>query len=316
MNRWKLPWLLVCFVFSCHTASKRPESERQGCQPATDALGREICIPRQPARVMGLSPALTEMLFFMLRPEQICAVTQNCNFPPLSVKGKPIINTYPLDIENLALLKPDLIFAEKGINSPQDIQQIEKMGIPVFLFEYKGIADILDAMDSIGKWCGARSSEKLKLDSLVGAYQNLNKISREMKEANRPAMLAITWLDPVFAYGYNTWMTEKMDLSLGRNALIKELDQPYPSLSRETILELNPDIIFGRSYGRMDSTFFRMYPELRKVKAYQNKMIFELNDDLASRPGPRFLEGIQEIRSARDQWISILKGARQQPKPQ
>lgn len=274
------------------------------CLPTIDAIGRTVSMPTNPKKIMALSPALTEMLFFMLPADRICAVTQNCNYPPEKVKNKPIINTYPLDVENLALLKPNLVLAEKGINSTQDLQQIERIGIPVFLFEYKNIKDILSTMDSIGKWGGTYALGKRGLDSLQSAYSKLKSTSRKTEPRMQPSMLAITWLDPIFAYGYNTWMTEKMELALGKNALDSELDQPYPSLSREFILQLNPDILFGRSFTHMDTTFFRMYPELKKVNAYKNKMIFELNDDLASRPSPRFLEGIEELRKARDQWIS------------
>jgi iron complex transport system substrate-binding protein len=73
------------------------------------------------------------------------------------------------------------------------------------------------------------------------------------------------------------------------------LDKPYPQLSREYILKINPDVIFGGDFEKMEASFFKLYPELKLTIAYRNKWVFELNDDLASRPGPRFLEGIREI---------------------
>ena len=102
-------------------------------------------------------------------------------------------------------------------------------------------------------------------------------------------------MDPIFAYGFETWMTDKIHLAGGKNVLSEKLDKPYPALQRETILKLNPDILFGGTFEKMDTSFFRMYPELKNISAYKTKMVFELNDDLASRPGPRFMLGIREI---------------------
>jgi iron complex transport system substrate-binding protein len=133
------------------------------------------------------------------------------------------------------------------------------------------------------------------MDSLYAELRFLEKRASESIKQNRPKILAITWTDPVFAYGYNTCMTDKMRLAGGINGLEEKLDKPYPQLSREYILKINPDVIFGGDFEKMEASFFKLYPELKLTIAYRNKWVFELNDDLASRPGPRFLEGIREI---------------------
>jgi iron complex transport system substrate-binding protein len=47
----------------------------------------------------------------------------------------------------------------------------------------------------------------------------------------------------------------------------------------------------------MDSTFFKLYPELKKIKAYQNKRVYEVTDDLNSRPSPRVIESVLELKN-------------------
>jgi iron complex transport system substrate-binding protein len=107
--------------------------------------------------------------------------------------------------------------------------------------------------------------------------------------------LAITWTDPIYVYGRNTLFTDKLEWIGAENALTQTFAQPYPALTREYILKLNPDIIIGGSFEKMETTFFNLYPELRQVKAYREKKIFAVDDDLMARPGPRVVDSIREL---------------------
>jgi iron complex transport system substrate-binding protein len=262
-----------------------------------DGLNRTVTVPKKPLKILGLSPAMTEILFSIVPENNIVGVTHTCNYPLEAVSRKKRINTYPLDIEAIIAINPDIIFSEEGITSLADIAQIEKTGIPIYIFKYRKTRDILNAMDSIFSWCPSKENAKSLLDSLHQNLENLENISGKIKIENRPSMLAITWIDPIFAYGADTWMSDKMWLAGGKNSLQEVLDKPYPTLQREAVLKLNPDIVFGGSFEKLDSTLFRIYPELKNINAYKNKKIFELNDDFASRPGPRFLEGINDLKN-------------------
>jgi iron complex transport system substrate-binding protein len=91
-------------------------------------------------------------------------------------------------------------------------------------------------------------------------------------------------------------MTDKIKLAGGENALTEVFKQQSPPLTREYILQLNPDVIFGLSAERKQ-TFFNLYPELKRISAYQQNRIYDLTDDLASRPSPRVVESIKEIKA-------------------
>jgi iron complex transport system substrate-binding protein len=192
-------------------------------------------------------------------------------------------------------MKPDLVVTEKGISSIQDIQKMQNLGLHVIEFQYHNTRDILNAMEKLMKMLPILPEAKSLHDSLTRALNTQEEKYKHQTRQERPSVLVITWIDPIFAYGFETWMTDKIRLAGGRNVLEEKLDKPYPTLSRETILDLNPDILFGGTFEQMDTSFFRLYPELRTISAYRNKCIFALNDDLATRPGPRFMEGIQEL---------------------
>lgn len=235
------------------------------------------------------------MLYFLAEDSQVVAVSPFCTYPPDKVKRKPKLETYPLDFERLLALKPDLVLTEEGISSPQDIQKMESLGIRVRSFSYRKCSDILSAMDSIAYWMQSSADRKQAIDSVRLALAQLENGLQNSK-LQRPKVLAITWIDPIFAYGYDTWMSDKIRLAGGENALREKLDKPYPTLQRETVLQLMPDVLLGGSFEKMDSSLFRLYPELKAIPAYKHQRIFALDDDLATRPGPRFIQGILEIQ--------------------
>jgi len=288
--RFPVLFMLLLFIHGCQdkkgSSSNAKRSIRYRDQSAE--------IPVHPKRVISLSPAVTEILFSVLPDSLVVGITPLCNFPEVNTRNKSRVEVYPLNVEKVLQLKPDVIFSEEGITSPQDAAHLRQLGIPVILFHYDKTRDIVDAMDSVRSWVVPET----KTSNITALRMQLNEQEKKqttIPDSQRPGILCVTWMDPIFAYGFETWMTDKIRLAGGKNVLSEKLDKPYPALQRETILKLNPDILFGGTFEKMDTSFFRMYPELKNISAYKTKMVFELNDDLASRPGPRFMLGIREI---------------------
>jgi iron complex transport system substrate-binding protein len=282
--------LIPAILGACDTASsgKKRESE----MVLSDDLGREIRLTSSPRRFMALAPSLTEMLFFVCDTSEIVGVTQNDNYPA-AVRNKPIVSNYPIDFEQILMLKPDLVFTKDGMTSPEDAARLQQMGIPVFYQTYETVEDVLESILEIGKITGHAERAANQADSL---RRLLVDIEQQTKGLPRPRVLAITWQDPIYVYGKNTILTDKLRMAGAANAVDSVFQAPFPALSREYILQLNPDIILGGSFGKMDSTFFRLYPELKKTNAYRHRRIYEVTDDLNSRPSPRIVEAVMELK--------------------
>lgn len=250
-------------------------------------------MPRQPRRVMALTPSLTEMLFAVADTASIVGRTQNCDYPAAALT-KPVVNNYPMDYERLLSLKPDVVFATDGIISMEVAAQVQKLGIPVYFQTYDSVADILRGIRDLGFLLQREEKANALADSLQA---RLHQLAIDSSRSARPRVLAITWRDPIYVFGRNTLFTDKLRYAGGQNAVTETFAQPYPALTREYILKMNPEVIIGGDFEKMDKTFFSLYPELRRVDAYRHKRIFEVTDDLMSRPSPRVVEGIAELKA-------------------
>ena len=261
-------------------------------QHLRDDLGRALRVPVHPRRIMALAPSMTEMLYAVADTATIVARTQVCDFPAAALR-KPVVNSYPLDLERLVALRPDVVFTTAGITSEADAQRLQELGIPVYFQQYEKVDDIMRGLTDLGRILGRGPTARHLTDSLRAELRALGELSTP---SPAPAVLAITWSDPIYVYGQNTLFTDKIRLAGGRNAVVEKFAQPYPALTREYILKLNPKVLIGGSFGKMDSTFFRLYPELKRIRAYQTRRIYGTTDNLMSRPGPRVVESVRELR--------------------
>lgn len=286
---------LSTLVAACNFDQKAPQTvavAENAPQQLRDDLGRPVTVPAHPQRVMALAPSMTEMLYAVADTATIIGRTQVCDFPR-AVLRKPVVNSYPLDMERLIALQPDIVFTVEGITSLDDATRLQQLGVQVYYQRYTTVPDVLRGLRDIGRILRRESQARRLTDSLA---TELKQLEQQTPINPPPKVLAITWQDPIYVYGQNTLFTDKIRRAGGQNAVVEKFPQPYPALTREYILQLNPDVLLGGSFGKLDSTFFKNYPELRRIRAYQTRQVYGLNGSLMERPGPRVVESVRELQ--------------------
>ena len=98
-----------------------------------DMVGREVPVPAAPRRIVSLVPSVTEILYALGVDDLLVGVTTLCDFPP-AARDKPkvggIVNP---SLEAIAALRPDLVIATTEGNRERTIQQLEAIGIRVYV---------------------------------------------------------------------------------------------------------------------------------------------------------------------------------------
>jgi iron complex transport system substrate-binding protein len=279
LNKFQSLFLLfIFFFFSCQNET--------GNQNSKAPNGNE-----KDLKLIGLSPALTEMLFFACPDSIILARSQACNYPEEALK-KPIIQTYPLDIEALIALQPDLILNEEGIIALDQIELIKKQDLNIKTFQYRKMSDVFNAILEVGNLCLCSDSVVKKVNKQKATLKALKKNSIGKKA------IGLIWTDPIYVYGQHTLFTDQIAYLGLENPIDESFDKQYPEVSREYLLRINPDIIFGLDFAHLDSTLFSDFPELKRLKAYKDSAIYFVDSDILTRPGPRSILAITEMQKA------------------
>lgn len=296
-----LPLLLSAAACESSSNHRPPPSAPAGAATIAvrDDLGRALTLPARPRRVLALAPSMTEMLFAVADPATIIGRSAACNFPAAALT-RPAVSTYPLDLEGVVALRPEVVFTVEGITSPDDAQRLQQLGIPVYYQRYGRVEDVFRGLTDLGRLLGRPAPARRLTDSLRAELQKLaaDTLARASTyaAAPRPRVLALASQDPIYAFEQNTLFTDEIRLAGGRNAVRELFPQPYPVLTREYVLELNPDVLLGGRLGQLDSTFFKNNPELRRTRAYQTDRVFPVSGDLITCPSPRVVETVRQLR--------------------
>ena len=287
------PFLLAsgALLGACQT------NDKPATAPATvqvrDDLGRLVTLPAHPHRLVALAPSMTEMLYAVADTSTIIARTQADDYPA-AVLRKPVVNSYPLDIERLVTLHPDAVFTVEGLTPPDAAERLRQLGIPVYYQKYRRVSDVLRGLRDLGRLLGREAPARRLTDSL---QRQLHALATCPASSAQPTVLALASADPIYAYGQNTLFTDELQLAGGQNAVRDTMAQPYPALTREYVLKLNPEVILGGRFGQLDSTLFTQNPELRRLRAYRARRVYRTTPNLLQRPSPRVVEAVQELRA-------------------
>ncbi len=262
----------------------------------TEAAATQDSEPAGPQRIVSLSPTATEMLFAIGAGDQVVAVDQYSYYPPEA----PVtdLDGWNPNVEAIASYDPDLVVMQ---GSSEVAENVEALGITVWSHDAPIVfADVYDQISSLGEITD-RSVEAAELvEWMTTAIETLVKTA--------PDASGLTFYHELD----NTLYTVTSNTFIGNvygSFMMENVADPadadgsawgYPQLSDEYLIDADPDLIFLADTlccGQTAETVSAR-PGWEQLTAVQNGHIFELNDDVASRWGPRLVEFIEVISNA------------------
>ncbi|MEM3754240.1 MAG: cobalamin-binding protein [Candidatus Bathyarchaeia archaeon] len=265
-----------------------------------DNFGRNITISHMPERIVSLAPGNTEILFALGLGDKVVGVTRYCNYPPEVIEkvnsGEiTIIGGYAdPNVEIIIDLNPDLVIAESQGLQGKVVDTLEKNGFTVIGLDPKSVSQIIQNIILVGRATGKEvEAEKLanelnqRIDYVVNKVKNI---------AHKPRAYFELWYDPLASIGPGTWIHELIEMAGGEN-IFSDANSPYPLISSEAVIERNPEvIIIPLGYmGGLGKSEIKQRPGWDSIEAVKNDRICEINEDIVYRPGPRIVEGLEQL---------------------
>ena len=262
----------------------------------TDQLGRVVKLEEAPQRIISLAPSNTEILFALGLADRVVAVTDYCNYPP-QAKMKPSIGGFATpNIEKLIALSPDLILAT-SIHKKRGIPQLEERGMTVFALNALTLDEVLEAIALVGEVTG----KEAEASELVAEMQNRIKVVTDktdsLPQGQRPKVFHITWHDPLWTAGAGT-ITDELIQKAGGVNIAWDISE-YKVINLELVLERNPDVIIAvTGHGEAKGLPFQWVqtePRLKETSARKSGRVYQINADIADRPGPRIVDALEKF---------------------
>jgi iron complex transport system substrate-binding protein len=259
----------------------------------TDEISRSVNITPAPQRIVSLAPGITETLYELGLDDKIAGVTSYCNWPPRA-RQKPRIGgfTNP-SIEKIVSLKPDLIIATADGNRKDTVNQLERIGLPVYVTNPSDTDKILKSILHIGEITNRMDIAKKLVEKL---RKRLNNITAQTQNKSKPRVFFQIGLEPVITAGGRTLINEAIGRAGGINIAGSDTAR-YPRYSAEGIMAGSPDIILFAPMAN-DKEFVvvkKFWGQFPGIPAVKNNKIYPINTDLISRASPRIFDAIETM---------------------
>jgi iron complex transport system substrate-binding protein len=283
------------------SAQAAPKSILAPVFPTTVAASNgSVTVEREPTRIVSLDPSATEDLYAIGAGTQVVAVDQNSDYPP----GAPVTSLSGVtpNIETVLRYNPSLVVASQ--NSGGLVSGLGKLGIPVLIEPAATtLSGVYRQIEQIGQ--------------ATGHYNQAKEVVKNMQEVISDAVAQVGsrfrgmtyyWElsgDPYYSATSATLIGHILDMFGLKNiadAAGKPADGGYPVLSGQYIIAARPQFIFLQddqpAYGGQTPAMVAARPGWAVIPAVRDHDTFSLNDDVASRWGPRVPSLVNALANA------------------
>jgi iron complex transport system substrate-binding protein len=257
-----------------------------------DDAGRKLYVAKVPQRVVSLAPSITEMLFALGLDEQVVGVTEFCDFPA-GAAGKPKVGYANPNLESLIALRPDMIVAPREFHRANVLAKLDELKIPVFLLEATSLENIFSHIHQLGRIFDRSPTAHAMTQAM---RQRMVEIIGRAEHLPRTRVLYVINSQPLISVGPGSYIHQMIGLVGGIN-IASGASAAYPRLTMETVLKEDPEIlIFPR--GSVETVPRSEQQEWRRwttLTAVQQNRLREVSANALNRPGPRVMEGLEEL---------------------
>lgn len=260
--------------------------------PVTIKAGNgPVTLEQRPSAIVSLSPTATEMLFAVGAGDQVIAVDEYSTFPAAA----PVtdLSGFTPNFEAIAAHEPDLVIISNDIEDI--VATLGALNIPVLLMPaVLTIDEVFTQIDQIGAATGHRT-EAAELVELLAA--DLESIVAGLPIMDEP-LTYYHELDPTFYTVTSSTFIGHVYSLLGLVNIADPADVDgfgYPQLSVEHIVSSDPDLIFVTDCCGESLESVAARPGWENISAVQTGSVVVVDDDIASRWGPRTLEFLASV---------------------
>lgn len=253
----------------------------------SDALGYRVELAHSAMRIISLAPHATEMLYAAGAGDQLVAVVDYSDYPPVARKLPHVGGYSRLDMEAILALKPDLVVAWSSGNPQDQLARLRQLGIPLYITEPRKLDDIPHDILQLGRLTGHETQAEAAAKALRQRFQVL----RTRYSGRRPVRVFYQiWSDPLMTVNGEHLISEVIRLCGGIN-IFAEQSALAPRVGLEAVLAGQPDAIVASGMAAQRPEWLDDWRHWASLPAVRYNALYSIDPDLIQRQGPRIVEG-------------------------
>lgn len=261
-----------------------------------DDLGFSFLKTSPPQRIISLAPNITEILFAMSSGNKVVGVTRFCDYPEEVLKKEKIGGMVDPSLEKIKALNPDLILGFRG-NPLRVLKRLRSLHLPVFVLEMgQNLESIFTIIEKIGAITQKEKNAQILIQSLKKKYEKI-QFALQSVEHEPKVFFSLHSMD-LWTCGKESFLNDLVIKARGVN-IAGNVPRKWLDYSREQFIHENPEVIIILSKSLED--FSKAKKSIKNetlfkgIKAFTTDSIYFLDENLATRPGPRLFDALAEL---------------------
>jgi iron complex transport system substrate-binding protein len=256
-----------------------------------DDTGKRVTLARPAQRVISMAPHVTELLFSAGGGKRIVGAINYSDHPPEARAIPTVGSNSQLDLERVVALKPDLLIVWQSGNTARQIEQLERLGIPVFRSEPRTFEQVAASIERFGQLLGT------DVQAVAAAAAYRSQLARlAARYGQRPAVRVFyqVWDKPLYTLNGKQIVSDAIRLCGGRN-VFADLPVVAPEVGVEAVLQQDPEAIVAGDEHAPGDRGVNIWKAYGSLQAVRRNNLFALDGELLTRPGPRTILGAAQL---------------------
>jgi iron complex transport system substrate-binding protein len=287
---------LALLLLANAVACTRPRESQvpSATQQITDDAGRNVTLPALVERVITLAPNLTEIVFAIGAGDRVVGNTSYCDYPAEAKNVAKVGDTLHPSLERIIALRPQVVLVSTASQLEVFTQQLQSQNIAVFVTDPHDLAGVFKSIEQIGKMLDHEQQAQALVQKL---RERTSAVEQAVKQLQPVRVFYQVSAEPLYTAGRDAFVTDLMRRA-GAVSVTGEIPGAWPKYSNESALAARPDAIILPTGGSMGEANANAAEALRNSPAVQTKRVYKINDDHLARPGPRAVDGLEEMARA------------------
>ncbi|MFB0918054.1 MAG: ABC transporter substrate-binding protein [Clostridiaceae bacterium] len=251
------------------------------------ASGTEVEIKAEPKKIVSLSPTFTEVIYALGKGDKLVGRTDFCDYPSQVSSVASVGSMSNPSIEKIVEMNPDIVIT--SFLKEETVKKIEAAGAKVVsISSGDSLEGSFKNMKEIGKILNANKEAE---EIVKNINTQISEVTGKLKDVKpvKTYYVAGFGKNGDYTAGNGTFINEMIKAAGGENVAIDAEGWSYTS---EKLVEKDPTMIFMGSMAKMADEFKTTEP-YKNLTAVKNNQVFEVDDNLIAREGPRLGEGIK-----------------------
>jgi iron complex transport system substrate-binding protein len=262
-----------------------------------DDLGRDVTIGSPSERIVFTMENALKTYYAVGDPKNIAALKDDKWMRKLSEDIFPVVDAEfekkiavnitgdQLNLESLAKTNPDLVVLWASSPDDQNLRAInETLKVPTFAIYVTSLKDVFRQIESMGMISGNKERASAVKKIMEGYVELTTNVTDKIAESEKPKVFWM-WTDVYGTAGVKSGMNDLIEQAGGLNVMMfaekDAQEMEHPVVSQETLIKLNPDVIYMWYNEKLDPKDILSGEDFKgwkDINAVKNKRVYEIGN--------------------------------------